>query len=484
MIEAKYYKDYRHNYMILQCTQEEISRSYQYKILTSGKIKEILKCSIRHINGQTFFYYDISSKTTLENFYQGKKMSYQQIRDLLQQLYNIYSRLGTFFMEETKLVVLPEALYYDLSDQKYIGLYYPDYESDTANPYEALMDFLLDHIDTKDQQLADCMYRIYEMSEEVSFSMEDALRLLDQYDRQEGNMERAPDLFRIAKDPETAEPERSFYACEPEPIPDRQPSGKKKSLFYPVFAVLSAGGIAAAMTIYYFYELSSEETLVLIGCVASMGVCLLICLVAMIRGRRKESQDRKQEHRSSPEQELCDMYETAKAPVSLEHVLSKDIDLSMTDQRPNYAELPYYDPSCKKSSYEEPFYKEYSCEKSSYEKSSCEDIKYGNTVFFDLSKMAEYKLYALDKQNKNHIELKQFPCTVGKMAGCVDYVLSDESVSRIHARFDKKDDRMLLTDMNSTNGTYKNGLRMQPQETTEIEPGDEIRFGNLNYCYR
>lgn len=456
MIEAKYYKDYRHNYMILQCGQEEISRSYQYKILTSGKIKEILKCSIRHINGQTFFYYDISSKTTLENYYQGKKMSYQQVRDLLQQLYNIYSRLGAFFMEEAKLVVLPEALYYDLSDQKYIGLYYPDYEPNTANPYEALMDFLLDHIDTKDQQLADCMYRIYEMSEEVSFSIEDALRLLDQHDGKEGNVVGEPDLFSTAKDPETAEPERLFCACEPEPIPDRQISGKKQSLFYPVFAVLSAGGIAVAMTVYYLYELSSEETLILIGSVASMGVCLLICLAVMIRGRRKESQDRKQERKSSPEQESYDLYETVKEPVSLEHVLSKDM-------------LSYGEASYKKSS---------------YEKSSCEDEKYGNTVFFDLSKMAEYKLYALDKQNKNHIELKQFPCTVGKMAGCVDYVLSDESVSRIHARFDKKDDRILVTDMNSTNGTYKNGLRMQPQETTEIEPGDEIRFGNLNYCYR
>lgn len=481
MIDAKYYKDYRHNYMILQCKQEEISRSYQYKILTSGKIKEILKCSIRHINGQTFFYYDISSKTTLGNYYQGKKMSYQQVRDLLQQLYNIYSRLGTFFMEEAKLVVLPESLYYDLGEQKYIGLYYPDYEPNTANSYEALMDFLLDHIDTQDQQLADCMYRIYEMSEEAGFSIEDALYLLDQHNTKEGNMAGEPDLFSIPKDPETEKAESAFYACEPEPIPKRQSSGKKKSLFYPVFAVLSAGGIAAAMTIYYLYELSSEETLILIGCVASMGVCLLICLAAMLRERRKENQGKKQEYRSSPEQKPYDLYETVKAPVSLEHVLSRDMDLSMADQRPNHAEAPYYGHSCSNSSYEDISYNN---KKPPYEKSSCEDVKYGNTVFFDLSKMAEYKLYALDKQNKNHIELKQFPCTVGKMAGCVDYVLSDESVSRIYAKFDKKDDKILLTDMNSTNGTYKNGLRMQPQETTEIEPGDEIRFGNLNYCYR
>ena len=118
------------------------------------------------------------------------------------------------------------------------------------------------------------------------------------------------------------------------------------------------------------------------------------------------------------------------------------------------------------------------------EKCSKESAEYGNTIFYDVSQTTEYKLYALDKKNKQHIELKRFPCTIGKMAGCVDYVLSDDSISRIHAKFEKRDNQILLTDMNSTNGTYKNGLRMQPQETTEIEPGDEIRFGNLNYCYR
>ena len=135
MLEAKYYKDYRHNYMILQCVTEETDRSYQYKILTSGKISEILKCFIRHVNGQTYFYYDISSKVTLENYYQGKKLSYGQVKDLIRQLYGIYSRLGSFFMEETKFVLLPEAIFYDLTDQKYIGLYYPDYEPETENPY-------------------------------------------------------------------------------------------------------------------------------------------------------------------------------------------------------------------------------------------------------------------------------------------------------------------------------------------------------------
>jgi hypothetical protein len=111
MIEAKYYRDYRHSYMILQCEEKPDNRNYQYKMLISGKLPELLACSVRHINGQTCYYYDISSKISLENFYQGKKISSIQLRELLQQLEQIYVQLGTFFMDEKQLVLLPEAIY-------------------------------------------------------------------------------------------------------------------------------------------------------------------------------------------------------------------------------------------------------------------------------------------------------------------------------------------------------------------------------------
>lgn len=443
MLEAKYYKDYKHNYLILQSKQEE-SRNYQNKILESGKIQEILRCSVRHVNGQTYFYYDISSKTTLENYYQGKKLSYSQLKDLFRQLYGIYSRLGAFFMEETKLVLLPEAIYYELTDQKYVGLYYPDYEPETGNSYEALMEYLLDHIDTEDQQLADCMYQIYEMSEEAGFSLDDALRLLDRCERQEEKVIVDPAITDNGLDVIEFPSDNLSLSFEPETETD-----EKKSLFYPVFAGLSVCGMAAVMIVYYLYELSSEEILILIGCSATMGVCLLICLTKIIKNRRKKSNEQLQEDKRPIAREQTESYETEKQFIPLENMFMEDMNLCVHE-----------------------------------EKCSKESAEYGNTIFYDVSQTTEYKLYALDKKNKQHIELKRFPCTIGKMAGCVDYVLSDDSVSRVHAKFDRKDNKILLTDLNSTNGTYKNGLQLLPQETTEIEPGDEIRFGNLNYCYR
>jgi len=70
------------------------------------------------------------------------------------------------------------------------------------------------------------------------------------------------------------------------------------------------------------------------------------------------------------------------------------------------------------------------------------------------------------------------------MAGNVDIVIKDSTISRIHARFTKQENKIYETDMNYTNGTFKNGLRLEPNETVLIEQGDELRFGRLTFCYR
>ncbi|MDE6319544.1 MAG: hypothetical protein K2M22_07545, partial [Lachnospiraceae bacterium] len=53
MLDARYFKDYKHNYMILRCGQEQAEKSYQYRLLTSGRIEGILHCSLRHVNGES-----------------------------------------------------------------------------------------------------------------------------------------------------------------------------------------------------------------------------------------------------------------------------------------------------------------------------------------------------------------------------------------------------------------------------------------------
>ncbi|MDE6167940.1 MAG: FHA domain-containing protein, partial [Acetatifactor sp.] len=74
--------------------------------------------------------------------------------------------------------------------------------------------------------------------------------------------------------------------------------------------------------------------------------------------------------------------------------------------------------------------------------------------------------------------------TIGKKNGEVDVVLDDSSVSRLHARFIRELGHYYVEDLNATNGTFKNGLRLQPYEKRELEEGDEIKFGRKMLVFR
>ena len=110
--------------------------------------------------------------------------------------------------------------------------------------------------------------------------------------------------------------------------------------------------------------------------------------------------------------------------------------------------------------------------------------KYSNTVYIPWAENCENKLYSIDKKAKSHIDLSNLPLTVGKLAGAVDMVINEQSMSRMHAKFSRAGNNIYITDLNSTNGTFRNGIRLAPNASEIIEPGDEIRLGKLKFIYR
>lgn len=111
-----------------------------------------------------------------------------------------------------------------------------------------------------------------------------------------------------------------------------------------------------------------------------------------------------------------------------------------------------------------------------------ENEEYGRTVYLEQHREQSRGLYRDNGELAARID--KLPFVIGKKKGEVDYVLEDCSVSRIHARILEEDGCIYLEDMNSTNGTFKNGLRMQPYEKRKLEKDDELRFGREEYIFR
>ena len=78
------------------------------------------------------------------------------------------------------------------------------------------------------------------------------------------------------------------------------------------------------------------------------------------------------------------------------------------------------------------------------------------------------------------IPLNKLPLTIGKMSGWADCVLHDNTVSKLHARIEEHDGSIYLEDLNSTNGTLRNGNMLGINEPVALEPGDELKLGRVS----
>ena len=109
----------------------------------------------------------------------------------------------------------------------------------------------------------------------------------------------------------------------------------------------------------------------------------------------------------------------------------------------------------------------------------------GETVLItpDRSVSTPYLIYTGNDSNED-IKLTAFPFTIGKLNDSSDYIFDNTVISRIHARFYKKEDCYYVEDLNSSNGTYFNNVRLSPHTMSEIHDGDYITFACLTYIFK
>ncbi len=93
-------------------------------------------------------------------------------------------------------------------------------------------------------------------------------------------------------------------------------------------------------------------------------------------------------------------------------------------------------------------------------------------------------LIPLEPLKYGMIELKEYPFFIGTAKNNLGYNLTNTTVSRYHAKLDKQENRFLLTDLNSTNGTFVNGRKLIENENFEIKQGDAISFANISFIFQ
>lgn len=420
MLNVKYYKDYRHNYLILKCSEEKEADTYQRRMLTANPIKGLLKCQERHVNGEILLYYEITSRQSLASIYVEKSIGLKMIHQFFLSLKLVNDALQKYLLDDRGLVLCPEYIFQDLETGDFSFLYYPEGQE---NGLTQLMGFFMEKVDDDDKDAVETVYRIADLIHREQFVLDEVLEWLE-------------DTVKIEKfaDAEDGLPikEEAGYSAVPvweENEPDVQDVAVEENNRWP--EVLLAAGLAGMGILFYVmhaYDFTHTGKLLL---AAGWSVVVLLLAGAAFGYIRRAYGSKKK---------------------ASEKIV----------RRFSYEKI---DPA-------------------EYELQNTPVADQGNTVFIPWTDNCENRLYGMNKGNKYHIDLGHLPLTVGKLAGAVDMVINEQGISRMHARFSRVGSQICITDLNSTNGTFKNGLRLQPNDSEIIEPGDEIRLGKLKFIYR
>ena len=73
--------------------------------------------------------------------------------------------------------------------------------------------------------------------------------------------------------------------------------------------------------------------------------------------------------------------------------------------------------------------------------------------------------------------------TLGRNAGSTDISISELSLSRKHIHFIYKEDGIQVQDLNSTNGTFLNGQKLDAEKTYLLKNNDILKIGDLVFKF-
>ncbi len=179
-MKITYRRELKHNYMIIDPEQDSAREGAGYvrRILSSNGIEGVLRFQLRQMDGESWFYYEITSRQPLSRLLDGQSLQCGQIRSLVLGIAQILDRMEQYLLPESCVLLEPEYIYVE-PDQFRIWLcLVPGFSGDFPEAYGKLLEYLLGKVDHQDKDSVVLAYGLYQETRRENYGMDDILRYL------------------------------------------------------------------------------------------------------------------------------------------------------------------------------------------------------------------------------------------------------------------------------------------------------------------
>ena len=487
-VEVKFHRDVNHNYMMLQSVETPDPDAYENRVILANRIRGLLPCRLLYLNGDTYYSFDITSMQSLEILRGRRILSGDGFSSFFYELIDVLCGLEEYLLDFDHLILTPDKIYIDPSGGKIGLVYFPAFRKDIRESLRELVEYLLTGTDPDDRRTTLLGYRVYHALRKEELLLGELRGLLTESEPDTETPERPGKNRFYEKD--VIGPSQQKYA----EIHSGGDSGVTYSETYrsgsgpetasyskaekvPKLAVivfLTVGLLSTAIT-YAFLHLGlgrilaeHSDLIIRIG-----GACAVILLFAAAFHFAGKSRKMNARAVGMPEEEFSRYDPERFADAGLREEWE---DLS--GEAGKFRKDPPADPG---EFHKDPVREMFSV--TGHE----EDY----TCLLRMERKGEEpepsaRLVPLrDDEDGDLTEIALFEGTVivGKSGELSDRVIPRATVSRVHARIRFSEGACYIMDVNSRNGTFRNGEILPGGEEVRISDGDEISFADAGYRF-
>lgn len=455
MLKAEYTRRINKSSLIITAENDCQAEKDSIEMFRYNDIPCFLKMEAQRKDADWQFCYDITSRRSLDQLLEYKPLCYRILQSILNSFDQACIQAEDFMISENDILLEPEFIFWDHNTEHIFYCFLPGNQKDICIQFKTLMEYLLQHVDHKDEQAVQLAYGVYQRVIEERTALHNVLNDKTQFlniqipVRQEpasGNQIHArqePDNNRQTQGQQLLDNNKS--------IPDWQELNETESTKWIPATENNCTDINA------FEQQQQKNDSAKLPLIHTEHEKNKNCLKSKMK-KTEKMQESIQSEQTDPVSKIRQKETLRKqASEKLKHMLRKKI---------------YTD----KVMYTE--------EDTVFEADDDEIISSNPTVCLIPESDHIQNQFIYQGADRS----RDFHCPQGKLLLGSDMEESDiyipfPMVSRVHARIEIDVQGTFLEDMNSTNGTHVNGELLQYREKRMLQKGDIISLAGECYSF-
>ena len=188
-MKTEFKREMNRNYMVLH-PEKEIGGSYALRMLSENRINGLLPFQEKRIDGETFLYFNITSRQSLARMMEYRSFKAKEIRQITSDLVVTMTALERFLMDGDQLCLEPDMIYVDPDDLKANFCLLPGSGSQFEESFRKLARYILDHVDHTDGDAVVLAFALFRAGEKENLGIRDLEKCL-----QAGERDGKEDIF-------------------------------------------------------------------------------------------------------------------------------------------------------------------------------------------------------------------------------------------------------------------------------------------------